>query len=89
MIFEYYHDLQLGDTLKYILKGIFNASLKNNVVRKENVHGQHRTAATGPLLIKYAKVNGSILRFRPWQNETQWSVNKFRSSKLGNKNAIW
>jgi hypothetical protein len=32
-------------------------------------------AATRPLMIYDAKVNGSILRIRPWQNEYQQTIN--------------
>jgi hypothetical protein len=64
------------DTLEYILKEIYTL-LKNNVVIKENVHEEDRPAAKSPLLIFYAKVNGSILRICPWQNKRQWSVSDF------------
>jgi len=59
-IFEYYHYLQLADTLKYILKDIY-AILANNVVIKENVHEKYTTSAKRQLLIFYAKVNNCIL----------------------------
>jgi len=85
---ENYHYLQLADTLKYILKNIYTL-LNNNVVIKENVHEEDRTAAKRPLLIFNAKVNGCILRIHPWQNERQQSVNNFWPCIMVNQWAMW
>jgi hypothetical protein len=87
-MFKYYDYLQLVDTLQYILKDIY-AVLKNNVVIKENVHKEDRTAAKRPLLIFFPKVTGCILWILPWQNEHQWSVNNFWPCILVNQYALW
>jgi len=46
-----YYNLQLADTLQYILKDIFYLFLKNNVVMKVKVHEDGTKAARTPLLI--------------------------------------
>jgi hypothetical protein len=56
---------------------------------KENVHEEHRMAAITPLLIYYAKVNGSILRIHPWQSDCQWSVNNVLLSIMGTLHGDW
>jgi hypothetical protein len=56
---------------------------------KENVHEQHRTAATRPLLIYYAKVNGFILQIRPGQNEHQRSINSVSLGVIVHLHGDW
>jgi hypothetical protein len=56
---------------------------------KENVHEQCRMAATRPLLIYYAKVNGSVLRICRCQNEHQSSVKNVSRSIMVTRHGNW
>jgi len=46
-------------------------------------------AATRPLLIYDAKVNGSIFQICPWQNERQWSGNDVLLSIMVTLHGDW
>jgi len=57
--------------------------LKNNVVFKNKVNENTRQAARTMWTQDCANWNDCIMWINPWQNEHQWSVNGFSSTKSG------